>query len=72
MYFVHAYSFQSDLTITDTEFALSFTGDGYLFTESLFSESHSRFSISVKPFSTEGLVMFAYDEQVGLDNFCYL
>ena len=49
----------------DDTLALSFTGDGYLFTESLSSErSDNELKISIKPFSTEGLVMFAYDEQV--------
>ena len=59
----------------DQAFSLSFTGDGYLFTESLFSEQPSDRSgifltikITVKPFSTEGLVMFAYDEQVCINN----
>ena len=72
-YFVHAY-FRSDL-LSDLfdDFTLSFTGDGYLFTESLFSVqpgdgSVLTFVIKIKPFSTEGLVMFAYDEQVCINN----
>ena len=59
----------------DNRFSLSFTGDGYLFTESLFSEQPNdrsgnllNIKITVKPFSTEGLVMFAYDEQVCINN----
>ena len=52
--------------IIKEQFTLSFTGDGYLFTESLFSEHTDRWIISITctPFDTEGLVMFAYDEQV--------
>jgi len=50
----------------DSEFALSFTGDGYLFTELLTDEHPDipQLTITIKPLSNEGLVMFAYDEEV--------
>ena len=49
----------------DDTFALSFTGNGYLFTKSLSSRrSDDILVIKIKPLSTEGLVMFAYDKQV--------
>ena len=74
LHFVHVY-FRSDLIpfFFDNTFTLSFTGDGYLFTESLFSEPGNfnallTVTIKIKPFSTEGLVMFAYDEQVCIIN----
>lgn len=59
-------------------FALSFMGDGYLHTNSLFSNTYMEgrpnlIIISIKPFTTEGLVMFAYDEQVCMNMYlCYL
>ena len=47
------------------DFSLSFNGDGYLFTESLFAfDQAQQIVISLSPFSGEGLVMFAYDEKV--------
>lgn len=63
--FVHVY-FRNKLAsdIVDTLFTLSFTGDGYLHTDLLLSDPATLLYISIKPFSTEGLVMFAYDEQV--------
>ena len=67
-----SFSSKSSTNMFDGQFTLSFSADGYLHTEALFSRSHSRLVILIKPFSTEGLVMFAYDEQVSLKIFCYL
>lgn len=57
--------------VTDNTFALSFTGDGYLYTDSLLNTINiidETLNIQIKPFSTEGLVMFAYDEEVSFKN----
>ena len=64
-----SFSSQSSTNMFDKQFTLSFSGDGYLHTEALFSRSGNLLEILIKPFSTEGLVIFAYDEQVSLKDF---
>ena len=64
-----SFSSQSSTNMFDRQFTLSFSADGYLYTEALFSRSGNLLEILIKPFSTEGLVMFAYDEQVSLKDF---
>ena len=54
-----------ELITTGNEFPLSFTGDGYLFTESFLPEKQfAILTIILLPHSTDGLAMFAFDEKV--------
>ncbi|XP_065911651.1 laminin-like protein lam-2 isoform X2 [Dysidea avara] len=53
-----------ELITTGNEFPLSFTGDGYLFTESFLPEKQfAILTIILLPHSTDGLAMFAFDEK---------
>lgn len=73
--FVNLYfSFKSKSisNIFDGQFTLSFSGDSYLHTDGLFSRPGSGLVILIKPFSIEGLVMFAYDEKVSLEDLLIL
>lgn len=59
------FSNSTKLAVTRVDFSLSFSGDGYLFTESLLPFDQPRYiAVTLSPFSSEGLVMFAYDEKV--------